>query len=258
MSIRLMSLCTFGMILPLIGHAQQNEELPASPWAFSLGAKAWSNTWTSWEITRVQSGASSLQAITPVSSSHEVSFIPLASLRYRRAFLSASAMTDTDYMLESSLVTRPGTRSESDVNLGFDVLSGLALTAGYKELTQNVGGEYRWRGPTVAVSASAPLQSGFSVYGTYGAGWMTATLPAPDASGTTSLDANYSVSEFGVAYSLARGQGASWLTLTLGYRSQTVRTRDYALASQPSGAVYAKDDTRDFTQGFTFSVIGAF
>jgi hypothetical protein len=89
---------------------------------------------------------------------------------------------------------------------------------------------------------------------------MNVSLPSADASGATSLNADYTLSEFGIAYSFGREQvsGFTGLTFTFGYRSQTVRTRDYALSSQPSGAVYAKDDPRDFTQGITLSVIGSF
>lgn len=259
-SIRSILACAICMALPLSSYAQQKEEPVASPWAFTLGAKAWVNTWTSWEITRVQSGGSSLQAITPVSASPEVAFMPLASMRYQRVFITASAMSETEYALENSLVSRTGLRSEADVNIGYDVLPGLSLSAGYKQLTQDVGGEYKWSGPTLAFSVSAPLQSGLSVYGTYGMGWMTVSLPSPDASGATSLDADYTLSEFGLAYSLGREQvgGFMGLTFTFGYRAQTVRTREYALSSLPSGIVYAKDDPRDYTQGFTFSVIGSF
>jgi hypothetical protein len=259
-SIRLISACAIGMALPLVCNAQQTEEPSASAWAFNLGVKAWSNTWTSWEITRVQSGSSSLQAITPVSSNPEIAFTTLASVRYRDAFVSASIMNSTEYTLENSLGTLPGTRSEADANIGYDVFSGLSLSAGYKKLTQDVGGRYEWSGPTLALSVSAPLRSGLSVYGTYGMGWMKVTLPSPDASGATSLNANYTLSEFGLAYTLGRERlaGIASLTFTLGYRSQTVVTHDYALSAQPSGTVYATDDPRDFTQGVTFSLIGTF
>jgi len=250
------SACAICMGLPLLCEAQLKEEPSASPWALNVGAKAWANTWTSWEITRV----GTLQAITPVSSNQEVAFTPFASVRYRDVFVTASAMSETEYTLENSLGTRTGTRSEADANIGYDVLSGLSLSAGYKRLTQDVGGRYEWSGPTLAFSVSAPLQSGLSVYGTYGMGWMKATLPSPDASGATSLDADYTLSEFGLAYTLGRERigGFAGLTFTFGYRAQTVRTRDYALSSQPSGTVYAKDNPRDFTQGITMSLIGSF
>ncbi|MBI3897480.1 MAG: hypothetical protein HY308_04185 [Gammaproteobacteria bacterium] len=257
--VRSISACVALLVLPLVSHAEQKTELPASPWTVTVGTKAWLSTWTSWEITRVQAGGSSLQALTPLSSDSEVAFTPFVNLRHERLFATASFMTDTDYTLESSLSSRSGTRSERDLNVGYDILPGLSLTAGYKQLTQDVGGEYKWRGPTLAASVSAPLQSGLSAYGTYGIGWLKATLPTEDASGSTSLDADYTVSEFGLAYSFDRERtGFATLTLTMGYRAQTVITRDYALSSQPGGAVYANDDARDFTQGLTFSVIGTF
>lgn len=255
-SIQSMSACAVCLALPLVCHAQEKPEAPVSPWAFAVGAKAWANTWTSWEINRV--GAR--QAITPVSSSPEVAFTPFASLRYKRAFVTASVMSETEYTLENSLSSRSGTRSEADANIGYDVLPGLSLSAGYKRLTQDVGGRYEWTGPTLAVSVSAPLQSGLSVYGTYGMGWMKVSLPSPDAAGADSLNADYTLSEFGLAYSLGREKlgGFAGLTMTLGYRAQTVQTREYALSSLPGDVVYAKDDPRDYTQGLTLSLIGTF
>jgi hypothetical protein len=245
-------------------HAQQADQPVSSAWSFSVGLKAWANEWTSWEVNRVQLGGSSLQALTPISSDTSVAFTPFASARYERFFVSAGYMTPTEYTLEGSLGTRKGIRTEIDANLGYDVLPGVAVTTGYKRLSQDVGGTFRWSGPTVAASVSAPLVAGVGVYGTYGLGWFKVKLPAPDSDGHTSLNANYSLSEFGLTYSLGRARfaGVASLTFALGYRSQTVRTRNYALASQPVGGgtstTYAHDDPRDFTQGITLTVIGSF
>src|SRR5256885_3570442 len=48
----------------------------------------------------------------------------------------------------------------------------FALVAGFKQLTQDIGGRFKWSGPTLAASVSAPLESHLSVYGTFGMGWM--------------------------------------------------------------------------------------
>lgn len=259
---RSITACAILMALPLVSHAQQKNEPQPSPWTLTVGTKAWINTWTSWEIATVASGGTTDQVLTTISSGEEVAFTPLVSLRYKQAFVSASAMTDTDYTLTNARGARNGSRSERDFNLGYDIFSGLSLTLGHKQLDQQLGGQYKWAGPTLAASVSAPLQSGLSAYGTYGIGRMKVTLPGNgDGANATSLNADYTLSEFGIAYSFGRDQmrvGA--LTFTLGYRSQTVRTRDYALTSTSGGTttVYAKDDPRDFTQGIAFSVIGSF
>jgi hypothetical protein len=259
-TIRSILACAGSMALPLLCNAQPTEEPATSPWAVNLGVKAWANTWTSWEIVRVQSGGGSLQALSPLASDPEIAYTALASVRYRDLFVAASAMSQTQYTLANSLGSIDGTRSETDANIGYELLSGLSLSAGYKRLTQDVGGQYVWSGPTLALSVSAPLQSGLSVYGTVGAGWMKVTLPSPDAAGVTSLNANYTLSEFGLAYTVGREHfgGVANLTVTLGYRAQTMVTQNYALAAQPGGTVYATDDPRDFTQGVTFSLIGTF
>ncbi|HEU0203554.1 MAG TPA: hypothetical protein VFR86_24350 [Burkholderiaceae bacterium] len=71
----------------------------------------------------------------------------------------------------------------------------------------------------------------------------------------------------GLAYSWGRGaaragSGTPAIALGLGYRAQTVRTRSYALSSQPvsggGATVYASDDPRDFTQGFTLTLFASF
>jgi hypothetical protein len=254
--------CVFTLAWPAFACAQTKGELDAA-WSYGLGVKAWANEWTSWEVNRVQVGSSSLQALSPVNGTG-VSFIPVVSVRHQRAFASASYMAATHYALENSLGTRDASRKEVEANVGYDVLPGVALSAGFKQLSQNVGGEFRWRGPTVAATFSAAFLSGLNAYGTFGIGRLNVRLPAPDAAGATSLNADYTLSEVGLAYSWGRSASSSApsVALGLGYRAQTVRTRGYALSAQPTGGgpatVYAHDDARDFTQGLTLTAILSF
>jgi hypothetical protein len=244
-------------------HAQ-TADAETSPWAFTIGAKAWAHEWSTWEISRVQKDGTSLQALGVMSSGTTPAYTPLASLRYRRMFVAASYMTPTDYTLTGMLVERHGTRSELDANIGYDILRGVAVSAGYKRLMQSISGEeFTWRGPTIAATLSAPLEGAWGVYGTAGYGRMKAKLPRADAAGNPSRNADYTLLELGLAYSVPRSVLGPLraLTFTGGYRSQTVRTRKYGVSSQliTGGPVTITHvDPRDYTQGWTLSLIGTF
>lgn len=235
-----------------------------SAWHTSVGFKLWSNDWSSWDVSRVQSGGGAFDVLTEKASDHALSVIPVLSVRRGRWIIAASHMTSTHYTLRNALGALEGTRSETDVNVGADLVPGLALIVGYKQLTQDAGGRFQWKGPTLAVNASLPFGSGWALYGTYGLGALKLTLPATDLLGRDKLPAMYSLSEWGLARSFGRSDSAvsPSLVLALGYRAQSVKTRDYALLSQPVGggavAVYGTDTLRDFTQGFTLSLIGSF
>ncbi len=244
----------------VVAPAVQAQADDAPAWRVGVGLKVWVNDWSSWDVSRVQEGPAAFDVLTQKASGTELSYIPVLTVRRGRWFGAVSHMSTTQYTLRSALGTLAGTRSEVDANVGGDLMPGLALTAGYKQLTQDVGGRFQWRGPTLAVNASAPLGNGWAVYGTYGLGRLTLTLPAADALGRSTLPADYSLGEWGVAHSFSRAdspQSAS-LVLALGYRAQGVKTRGYALVSQPSGLAYGTDTLRDFTQGLTLSLIGSF
>jgi hypothetical protein len=234
-------------------------------WQVSTGFKAWANQWESWSIDRVQVGSNILQVIETASSPQAVAFIPFISVRRGDFSVTFSRMTETSYKLKNALVTINGSRNETDLNVAWRVLPTINLTAGYKELNQSAGGRYAWRGPVAGVSAQAPLTPSWALYGTLGLGYMQLQLPATDASGQDKLHASYAIHELGAAYASRPAwlPGESSLTLAIGYRSQTVRTKNYYLSSQAAtggGVVssYGKDDLRDTTQGLTLSLIGTF
>jgi hypothetical protein len=85
-----------------------------------------------------------------------------------------------------------------------------------------------------------------------------------DADGRTTFDASYVLAEVGLAYSF-KGH----VTLTLGYRSQTVKTNGYALSAVPFNSStsstsspplppYASAQLRDITQGPTLGLAASF
>jgi hypothetical protein len=143
-----------------------------------------------------------------------------------------------------------------DVNGGYFVLPGLALTLGYKEIQQDYGaGALKWTGPTAGVAASAPLGSNWAMYGTYGFGFLKLKTPADaaDIDGNTSFNATYSVGEVGLAYAFSVGTILKSMRVTVGYRAQILSTRGYTLANRQSTPL-----EHDHTQGPTVGVSGSF
>jgi hypothetical protein len=243
------------------GHA---EELH-----LTVGLKTWINSWTSWGVTQTSVGQVDYDTVTPLTSDMRVSAIPQLSVRYGRWLASASYTASTTYRLssrqpntqpDSALQRVIGARSEADGTVGYLIVPELAVLVGYKELDRNFGADYRWSGPIVGLSTSTSLNIlGCGVYATVFYGPFQLRLPQeqPDASGRTKFDANYVLMEAGLAYSFKRH-----FTVSVGYRSQTVKTSGYALAATPLGAVgsaaYGATDLVDFTQGPTLSVADSF
>lgn len=220
--------------------------------------KTWITSWTSWGVAQTQYNGSSYETITPLNSDTAASWIPQLSLRYNRWLVSTSYMTSTHFVLSSAQPAGPlkslgETRREVDGNVGYYVVPGLAVTVGYKQLDQTVGeGTLSWSGPTVGITGTLPIGNyGLAAYGTFGYGQLRLSAPQglADANGRTGFNAAYVLGELGLAYSF---QGH--YTVTLGYRSQTVRTDGYSLSSvsiengtppQP----YATTELKDLTQG---------
>jgi len=137
-----------------------------------------------------------------------------------------------------------GTRKEFDLNLGYFVTPGVAFTLGYKKIEQGDGPDvYALSGPVLGVSGTAPLGRDFALYGSFGMGWMKST-----GSSTVKFDADYRLSELGLAYTIPAGSIVKAVTLTAGYRTQVLTSKE-ALGNQ---------DGRDLTQGFTIGAIASF
>ena len=241
----------------------------ASP-TVSVGVRAWESTWSTWGIDQKPYNGASYQTVAPLESSTKVAVTPQASVSYGRMFLSGGYLTKTDYSLTAPEPAGPlrhaiGVRSEVEANVGYYFFEGLAATVGYKELRQQFGTTLKWSGPTIGLSGSAPLgkKTGFSVYGSLGYGFLELKLPSGtlDGAGRSTRPARYELGEFGLTYSFKTGRGALWphITASLGYRVQTVTTRDYSLASNTSAGTslgpYDRADVRDHTQGFTFGLL---
>lgn len=265
-------------LVPLVVAAQAAAPAPAeeaapSALSFSAGVKLWPNNWDSWVTSRTGTGVAlgtlRYQTVQAVGSGNKLSTIPFASARYNDFFGSVSVMTRTRYTLLDT--STPGgfevsaSREEVDFNTGYFLIPGLALTAGYKRLTQVYGPDsYRWRGPIVGVSGSAPLSGGWALYGSAGVGFLKADFPTvqADASGKTKFNAAYRLGEFGLAYGMAPDlRFIRAVVGTVGYRVQNVSTKGYGLAvTDPQGA-FTQNSTanlKDTTQGLVLGLNVAF
>lgn len=225
---RLQRLLALALFFAGAAHAQQTN------FGLSAGLKAWNTQWTTWGYDN--NGT----IITQSPAKDKTVFIPLASARYREFVASVSGFRGTTFELLDGSTNR---RNEFDLNVGWLFTPGVAATVGYKRVGQKAGDfDYQLGGPTVGLSATAPLQGAFSLYGTLGLGRMK------KAGGNVDFDADYQLSEVGLAYNLGLGGIPRGLTFTLGYRIQVLNSKD-ALPGQ---------DARDLTQGFAFGLLAVF
>jgi hypothetical protein len=252
-------LATAALMLASAAHAAEApaSDAPPSDLTLVFGTKLWANQWSSWAAPSSGSGLN----INPLNSGTSISVIPQLGLRYQRFIASMSMMARTSYTLDQAWQdSLQANRTELDANIGAYVVPGLAVTLGYKRLTQNFGGEFVWAGPTLGVSATGALTSHLSAYASVGLGALKATLGNPDGAGNSSLSANYTVNEAGLAYAPGES-GASLLrkaAFTLGYRTQTVTTKGYVLTDSSRTPPTTTQNLRDTTQGLTLGMVLAF
>jgi hypothetical protein len=223
----------------------------------TVGVKEWATDWTTWRINDVFFGTGRIQINEPLNSATRVTSTPQVSLRYGDFVASTSYLATQSYPLAGSIDSLSASRSEFDVNAGYTVLPGLALTVGYKQIRQNYGDTtFKWTGPTLGLAGSAPLGSTpFALYGLCGYGLMKLKDGAGDALHNTVFDANYSLVEAGLAYVIGVNRFISAVRFTVSYRAQILNTRGYQLLGANG---YTAPNERDFTQGPTVGVSGSF
>jgi hypothetical protein len=204
----------------------------------SAGLRAWNTDWTTFSYF-VQNNKN--LALTQVTANAKTALIPSVSVRYGAFRGTLSALTSTSYSFDDGTA---GKRSEFDANVGYSVLPGLAVTLGYKSMTQSGNaGSYRPSGPVLGLSASAPIGEGLAIYGSLGLGRLKTR-----SSDKIQFKAEYGLTEVGLSYALTTDQ-PRW-TLTGGYRMQVLRSKDALEGSTQDG--------RDNTQGLTLGVLVTF
>jgi hypothetical protein len=254
--------------------AALSAQVDAADLQFTVGAKLWVNEWTSWTPAHT---ATDVYVIQTIASNTHVAVIPQLNAFYGRWLVAGSYFVGTDYALGGGVTPTTGqinpfvaTRKEADVNVGYYVLPSLALTLGYKQIQQNfvhiANPEfYKWTGPTIGLLASSPLQGGpLSVYGTFAYGRLGLHASEPDLLDPEvqqfahyNFNADYFLTELGLAYGTPTPLKGLSLSVTLGYRVQVVSTRDFNLETGPGGG-FQPTDLHDVTQGPAFSVLARF
>ena len=215
----------------------QSQDLPLS---VTVGAKAWSTQWTTFSYAPTGGGS---RVLTQVVAKDKVVLLPVLSVRYKDFVGSISGYQSTRHQFSDG---SSNSRAEFDANAGYLVLPGMAVTLGYKKVSQKGDYIYKPAGPVVGLSGAAPLGGALSLYGAFGLGRMkTAGSTDPRI---VQFKADYRLSELGLAYNMAVGNMPKALAFTAGYRMQVLSSKD-ALGSQ---------DGRDLTQGFTFGLVTTF
>jgi hypothetical protein len=207
---------------------------------FFAGVRVWNVDWTTWGYG---TNSSNREATTQEPTHTKTLVIPVVGVRWRDFLATLGGFSSTDFTFVDGGGTI--TRKELDLNLGWYVTPGTALTLGYKRTGQRAQQNYELAGPTVGMSATAPLGGGVSLYGLLGLGRLK-----PTGASTVDLDADYQLTEVGAAYNVPVGRIVRSITFTAGYRIQVIDSKD-VLNTRAQNA-------RDLTQGFNIGVSGSF
>ncbi len=231
---------TLILTLSQSGLAQQGDEVvqktsKLGDLQFSFGLKLHTNKVTATALLPVDTTSGSVDILDNFRSSTENTLIPAFSLRYGNFFASASHFLETDYEFQAAAagVRLKLNRRETDVNLGYYVLPGLGISVGYKQLKVNTLQDLKYEGPSIGLSGYGSIGGGWGLYGNiaYGKLQLKPSFVENDKKNT------YVTQELGIAYSFDFRDTARLvksLTLTLGYRNQTIESEKPVSVAQVS------------------------
>jgi hypothetical protein len=210
----------------------------------TVGARAWYTDWTTFSYVTDDAGENI--GLTQNSANAQLAVIPILSVRYGKFMGSFSGIPSTNFSFNDGT---KGAREEFDINVGYFVMRGVALTVGYKKVQQSNGSlRYRPSGPVIGVNASAPLHDAWSLYGNLSLGLLD--TPASDA---IDFDMAYRLTEVGLAYTLDGKSRPKHWTFTAGYRIQVMNSKDAIITATDTA-----QDGLDTTQGFSLGVLATF
>jgi hypothetical protein len=214
----------------------------------TVGARAWHTDWTTFSYfvePDPVTGVLVKRALTQVSAPNKLVLMPSLSARYGNFTGSLSGFQSTRFDFDDG---GSGTRKEWDINVGYLVLPSLALTLGYKKVSQRDGAvRYEPKGPMLGLNASGSVSGPVSMYGNLGVGRLK-TPPKNGNDNIVDFKATYRLAEFGLAYSFGGGGVPRLWSLTAGYRIQVLRSID----------AFGTQDGKDTTQGLTFGALATF
>jgi hypothetical protein len=187
----------------------------------TVGARVWHTRWTTW--------LSPEAVVSYFPARIEPTITPVVSVRYQRFFVSGSYLVDkTFHFLEDSPLLLGQDRlsfkrNEYDVNFGYFLMPGLAVTVGWKNVNyEGDPGDYRFvaKGPTIGLSGNAAISPAVSLYGNLAYG----RPKLHDYGGVYEKEkGKYLLTEFGLAFPLGSVHSSmSRVVATAGYRYQRV------------------------------------
>jgi len=215
---------------------------------FTLGYKSWYNTWqtplNTWPDT---DGANIISTTSDaVAASIYSASLKLSDFLIAGSYMTTPEYTFPDYIDVSNLTGNPtptavtgpfyyykttAKRKEHDINLGYYVAPGLALTIGYKEVKQTYTTTWynpgvwsetfppsttKYSGPIIGITGGGALGAGFAFYGNLSYGFLKGAFEGDP----NKFDATYSSTELGIAY-----RPVSFLSFLVGYKYQTIDTK---------------------------------
>ncbi|MBI4378586.1 MAG: hypothetical protein HY578_05750 [Nitrospinae bacterium] len=227
----------------------------------SLGVKGWANQW---ETSFFFNDSSFAGKNIKVTTDSKFVAIPVLAVKYGNVFISGSYYAKTNFTFNKfnyrATYSTVGTitetlessadRSEWDANIGYYIHPSVALSVGYKNITQDYtqtvsspGITYSQptttstteiRGPTVGIIANKSIGSGFGLYGNISYGWLKAKYTGV----STEDNSSYTLTDTGFNYMF----GSIPLLINLGYRYQ-------AMYTDASPGLKAPDITTGFVLG---------
>ena len=206
---------------------------------YSAGLRVWSDTWQGNSFINING--------KPVAAHYDSSStsvaIPFINIKYKDYGISASRSLPSQFSLSDGVNSSSINRSETDLNFLYYILPNFSASVGYKVVEWS---GLQNKGPIFAISASAPISSGWGIYGSAGLGSWTTNVP-----NTGKLNSAYSIGEFGLSYSI--GTNTSFIktsTITFGNRYQKITAKNAPFANYR--------DATDTTSGPVVGFIGSF
>jgi hypothetical protein len=204
----------------------------------TIGVRMWRVDWQSWFFPANP---------TYHNADLETAVIPVGSLRYKDFLVSGSYLLSKDFQFNPAPDYPTTERREYDVNLGYFVVPGLAVSLGWKDVKYDTSdGGYTWhlKGPTLGLSGSAPLAPWSSLYGSLAYG----RPKLKDNAVFNDVRANYLLTELGLAFPLGHfSDSLHGFVVTAGYRYQRIGAK-----SNVAGAT--SDELFENTQGAVLGI----
>jgi hypothetical protein len=228
---------------------------------FGIGVRGWQNQW---ETSISFNDTSFAGQNVKVTTDSKFVPIPVLAVKYGNVFISGSYYTKTNFTFNKfnyrATYTTVGTivetletsaeRSEWDANIGYYIHPSVALSVGYKNITQDYtqtvsspGITYSQpttkstteiKGPAIGIMGNVPIGSGFGLYGNISYGWLKSKYTGVSAEDNSS----YVLTDVGFNYIFE----SIPILLNLGYRYQSIYT-------DVSSGLKAPDITTGFVVG---------